>query len=428
MAWTDLWRTNGPSFYSDEPLLRHSAFFATAATTPDDSPEFELLTVGLLVLRLLDRWRARDTTDRDVKFSEFIAVKRRVEAMSEGPARRILAELVNTISAFAYGRSDSRMATLLAFAEILEHASQWEPAADTYRTAIDLAGDRIADRELLPRAYDRAAYCIRLVGRLDEALELVNEGSAIAAEIRDPYWALRLRINAALIEVRKGNLPEAEFQLDAIVEDAETTGQLEMVAWGKHERGHVAYERNENELAATLFHAASLGHTDPARVQRAVLDLALALADLGHIGHAQRAYQVVRNAREDHDGIRALAGINLMRLAHMTDDRAPFEQLRRELGSERMTGRLRAHYHLIAGQGLRRFGDPDGARAAFQRAIEVAEQFKVFKLVVEAEALLNATGDERPRPRKTKAGARALAPILADIDQRRGPFAGAAQD
>jgi hypothetical protein len=137
----------------------HFAFFRAAAAARPESSDYRALTAGLLVLRLLDKWRAQRHSRREVKFREFIAVKRAVETIDDGPVRRVLIALVDTVSEFAHGSADARVTHLIAYAEILEQGAQWEPAVDVYETAIEIIAERPQDRALLTVCYQRVAYC-----------------------------------------------------------------------------------------------------------------------------------------------------------------------------------------------------------------------------------------------------------------------------
>lgn len=178
--------------------------------------------------------------------------------------------------------------------------------------------------------------------------------------------------------------------------------------------------------------AAAQQHVDPFLIQRAQFDLAVALADLGQMEYARTVCEIIRAAPDTPGGadLKAHAGINLLRFAHRGGDRPVFDQLRTTLATEPMPGRLRAYYHLTVGHGLHRFGDVDGAKAAYLRTMEVAQQFRVHHLVMTVDEFLQAASDEpraKPRTAPPPARSKALARILGTIDAREGPFAGVAQ-
>ena len=501
--------------------LKHRPFFVAASEMRENSPEYRSMLAGLLMLRLIDKWPepvGRTSDDNDARIADFVPVKNHIEAIDDTPIKRVLSDLLEAVSNFSYGQEDRRLAPLIAYAQFLEQGEHWEPAADTYRTAIDVvtAAGRARDDELLlmcyghaaaclrevgdlPRAhdllstgieiatkqddratevsreywlhhmrvaiaivgaqllerghawdsaasiyigaidlintrpayksdllmcYERAAYCYRQIGEIDRAADLLHTGIETALALQDVRWSLYLRISNAVLELQKGDLPEAEFELDTIIAEATRLNEPGMLARATHERGMVAYERNQYERAVGLFHAAASAYTDPRMKHRVLPDIAMALSDLGHHDYARNVYLFIRNATQTESEPRTIAGLNLMKLAEMTADRATFERYRAEVATEPMSGRLKAHFHLIAGEGFRRFGDAPAARKEFEEAIGLARQYRVYKLLTEAETMLSST-DDRPIPWKQPSESPALSVLFNEIDTHTGVFAGA---
>jgi tetratricopeptide (TPR) repeat protein len=399
------------------------AFFREASTEREGTTEYQTLLAGALVLRLLDKWRSRIEGDRDLKFHEFVAVKRAVEAIPDSPVRRILGDLVHTISAFTDGSSDARVPKLIAYAQLLEQDARYESAADVYLTAIELTQ---GDRELLPLCYRQAGACLRRLGSIERAAELYREGLSVALENGDQFWSLKLRISMALLEHHKGDLPEAERQLDAIIADADATGSP-AAAGAKHERGQVAYARNQDALAAEFYYAAMKAYVDPEQKLRAMHDLASVLVDLGHLDDARTALSAIYNAAGAHAETGHSAALNLMRIAVLAGEQVRFDRLRRELADKRLAGHQRAHYHVFVGQGYLKFGEPARAREEFAQALIVAESHRLYKVLVEAEELLKATPEVRTPTWKDQVSRPGLLVILDEIRQRRAEFAEATE-
>jgi tetratricopeptide (TPR) repeat protein len=386
--------------------------------------EYKTVLAGLLVLRLLDKWRSRVDGDRELKFHEFLAVKRAVESIADSPVRRILGEIVNTISAFTDGSADTRVPKLIAYAQLLEHDARWDASADVYLTAIELI---TTDRELLPLCYQRASICLRNLGFLDRAAELLRDGLEIAIENNDQYWSLKMRMSAAQLEMSKGDLPAAERLLDAIIADADAGGVTTAAAEARHDRGVVAYTRNQDALAAEYYFAALKAFVDPVMKLRAMHDLATVLMDMGHVGEAKIVLSAVRNSTHMSVEMRALATLNLMRLAVSAGEQMLFDHLRRELADGTLTGRQRAHYHLFVGQGYLKFGEAAKARQEFAEAVVVAQANKIYKVVIEADALLRAAPEERGVAWQNASPDAGLWMILDEIRHRRGEFAEATE-
>jgi tetratricopeptide (TPR) repeat protein len=410
-----------PPIYPNVPV-RHMAFFRAASAETEGSMEYKTVLAGLLVLRLLDKWRSRVDGDRELKFHEFVAVKRAVEAIADSPVRRILGELVNTISAFTDGSADTRVPKLIAYAQLLEHDARYDVSADVYLTAIELA----SDKELLPLCYQRAGVCMRRLGAIDRATELYRDGLAVALENDDQFWPLQLRISMAVLEHHKGDLPEAERQLDAIIAEADAIGSP-LAADAKHERGQVAFARDQDALAAELYYAAMKAYVDPEKKRRAMHDLASALVDLGHLDCARTALSAIYNSGDAQGETGHSAALNLMRIAVLAGEQVKFDKLRRELAERRLAGHQQAHYHVFAGQGYLRFGELAKARDEFAQALVVAEAHRLYKVLIEAEELLKATPDVRTRTWQDPAPRPGVLVILDEIRHRRAEFAEATE-
>lgn len=414
---------SAPVIDADPPInpnipVRHMAFFRAASAETEGSMEYKTVLAGLLVLRLLDKWRSRVDGDRELKFHEFVAVKRAVEAIADSPVRRILGEIVNTISAFTDGSADTRVPKLIAYAQLLEHDARYDVSADVYLTAIELA----SDRELLPLCYQRAGVCMRRLGAIDRATELYRDGLAVAAENGDQFWLLKLRLSTALLEFHKGDLPEAERQLDGIIADADALGSP-VAAEARHDRGQVAAARDQVALAAEYYYAALKAYADPTLKLRAMHDLATALVDLGHLSYARTVLSAVHNSGQPDVEFVYQATLNLMRIAILAGEQVKFDQLRRELATKRLPGHQRAHYHVFVGQGYLKFGDPAKAREEFAEALVVAQAHRVYKVLIDADELLKATPDERRPTWRDPSPHPGLLMILDEISHRRGEFA-----
>jgi tetratricopeptide (TPR) repeat protein len=399
--------------------VRHHAFFVAASQVSDQSAQYAELTAGLMVLRLLDKWRDRRSDGRQLRAKELNAVRRLVRNLDEGPVHSVLDEVLSAMS----NVSGDRITGVRMYALLLEREGQWGPAADAYRAAIELIGVERRQREQLPLCYQRAGYCHRELGEIDKAAEAFRRGKAIATNRKDVEWQLRLRISETHLELDRGNIPAAESQCDDIVAAAEQANLPTVVARAKHDRGHVAYTRQQYEQAAQLFFEAIELYEEPALKLRAMHDLATVLGDLSLVTYSQRVLRVVRRSALQTSIVRIMAGLNLMRLAVLGQSENEFAVLRAELAAENMPARLRARFHVIAGEGLREFGDPAGSQAQFHEAVSLARTHHLNQLLVETEEMLKQVPKPRPVVQPSDRPGPALAIILGAIDQQQGAFA-----
>jgi len=390
--------------------VRHLAFFRAASAEVEGSHEYRGLVAGVVVLRLLDKWRSL-TREPALRPVEFEPVERDVAALEDGALRNVLHRLVRSVAAFIDGSFDPRVAALLAYGQLLEHDARWDVAADVYLTAIELGS---TNRSLLPLCFQRASTCFRKLGLLDRAQDLLLQGVRAAAEHGDEHLAYMLRITVAKLAIYKGNLPEAEEVLGALIVDTDASGSS-FRAEARHTLGQVAYELKQYGRAIEYFYAALRLHTDPVEQTRAMHDIAMTMGDMGHLDAARDILSTVRRSPHLPLEVRHAATLNLMLLAAMARDRAQFELLRLELVDERLEARFLAQYHIIAGQGALIFDDPSDARREFAQAVVTAREHSETLSLVEAERLL-----------ETPAVPASVPAILDDLRSRIGGFGEAA--
>jgi tetratricopeptide (TPR) repeat protein len=354
--------------------VRHLAFFRSASTQLEGSAEYQTLLAGVLVLRLLDKRRSRIGWDRELRFQESAAVARAVGAIPESRFRPILNDLVDTISACGAVTMSSCVPKLIVYGQCLEKEVWWDPAADVYLTALELM---TCDRALAPMCCQRAGVSLKNLGLVDRAADLFREGLAAAIANADQRWALKSRISLALLDFYKGDLSATERQLDRIIAEADAGGLTTTAAEARHERGMVAYARDQCELAAEYYLAAMPAYVDPDLKMRLSHDLALALQDMGDLAYARNLLSNLRDALTENREMRDLATLNLLRIAVQASEREQFDRLRRELANARLTGRQRAHYHLFLSEGYFKFGEATKAGEAFAEGLAVARAHRI---------------------------------------------------
>jgi tetratricopeptide (TPR) repeat protein len=273
---------------------------------------------------------------------------------------------------------------LLGYAKVLRTDGRWALAASVYQLAISRADSR-ADFALLPDAYLRYGYCLRMEGRLIGALAAFRTGHAVAASLGDASTMLRIRIAEAGIHRHKGDRARAEEMLTEVVAEAERHKFESERAMATHDLGTIAYDAGQYDRAVRCFYDAWTHYTDRARKDRVLNDLARTLADLGLRDAARDALLLIMTSAVERE-MRLNARVNLLDLAAQDGELAVFEQYRRDLSAQAMPARLTTHFHLLVGDGYRRFGRPQQAASAYQRAIRFGSRHQAMDLVQRAEA------------------------------------------
>jgi tetratricopeptide (TPR) repeat protein len=384
-----------------QPPLAHLAFFEAAGNQTEDQPAYRAAVAGLLAMRLVDRWVLAGAGDRPPTLRELEAVRRAIEQVDDGAVREVLRNL-DTALTTSWGRLARHVPVVLAaYAGILKKEGVFACAADVYGSVAAVAP--LCDgKELVPPAYLDMGYCYRMIGgRLVEAERAYRRAGAIANLQGDEYNALLSRVGIANVQVDRGNLPMAQDTLDTLITEFATRSPVvgplrDVLARVRHDRGVVAFQRNDFQTAAAFFHAAVNDYVDESRKSRALCDLGSAMVDLGLPDAARDAFLVAyRTAPEAY--LRHLAGLNLMRLAFMRDQETVFESYRQEL-SVGLAAPHEAKYYQVVGEGLHRFGRDELAREALTRAVDIATRYQLNQIRLESEALLTEIVlEHRPR-------------------------------
>lgn len=387
--------------------LNHLAFFEILADDSDQSsPAWLEIAAGLLVLRLYDVWIRQSTAEVPVESMRVAAVRAQVESLDEqSTVRPALLALLDEIMAQPRRPEVARL-RLLAYARRLQSEARWLVAADVFRTYVETREPQDVSVEAQEAAF-QCGYCFRLAGQLEDAETAYDVAAAIAMASRDTFGMLRARVVQAKLAGHRGNLPRAEAELDAIIADAQAQDNARGLGLALAERMAVAGQRGQYEAAAVFGYRALQLCTDDLARERILSDIATALGDAGHRQAAHDAHRVLSVAARD-PNIRMVAQVNLLDLAVTEGDEAAFIRHERALAEAPLSAILRAQYHMIVGNGRRRFDDEAGAIQAYESALAVAEEHQVNEVVLKAESALQqlhrrAAGASRPGARTAHA-------------------------
>jgi tetratricopeptide (TPR) repeat protein len=228
-------------------------------------------------------------------------------------------------------------------------------------------------------------YCRRQLGDLRSASRAFRRGRAAAGAIGDVASVLRIRVSEANMVTHRGNLPLASRLLDEIVADARAGHHWEPLAMALHDRGCLACDRGRPaDAVADLFEALER-YTDAARQQRALADLARALAAVGCTDAARDALTVVFQCADDRD-CRWGAAINLLEIASLAGDDAAFERYCAWVSAESLPARMTASYLLRLAEAHQRAGRLAESAAAYRRLLAHAEQHTLNEYAMVADA------------------------------------------
>jgi tetratricopeptide (TPR) repeat protein len=367
--------------------LAHMPYFEQLAELPNDSAEWRSVSAALVVLRLFDSWMQEGAVVVDEDAPGLRAVRDQIASVDVRDSnRRLLASIVDSMVAAQDRRIVTVAPRLMAYGRALQHAAKWPLAADIYRTVLAYATP-VEDSETVIGANMQLGRCLRVMAEWEEALACFGSASQVATMNGDVMSILRARIQEANIAIDRGNLPYAETLLDETILQAKESGLSEIRATATHDRAHLALRRGRPEEAVVLGYEALQGVRNQMARDRVLNDLGASFSLLGVYSAARDAYLVVAaTAQEQY--MRWTAMINLLDLAADERREPVFEQYRRELEDVALPPALATYYFYFVANGHRVFERPLLAKAAIERAIEIATENKLGQWVLKSEQLL----------------------------------------
>lgn len=372
--------------------LAHLPFFEALAKAREGSADWRLTSAGLVTLRLFDAWLVEGPSVVAADSWGLRAVREAIDAVDAGAsAKAILASIVEAMESAGMVRVPLVAPRLLAYARALQFEGRWELAADVHRTVIAHAHP-MEEADIVIAANMQLGACLRTLAAWDEAASAYARAGCVAAMSGDIMNVLRTRIAEANLALDRGNLPHAQTLLEDTIREASANRLSEVRAVALHDRAGISLRRGEFEVAITMAYESLAGMTAPAARDRVLSDIAVAFYELGMHTAARDAYLILAaTASEQYS--RWVATINLMECA-AADGREPmFEQYRRELADASLPVTLACQYHYFVGQGYRLFGRTDQARAALERALQLAEKNRLNEMLFRVEQSLESLKD-----------------------------------
>jgi len=367
--------------------LAHMPYFEQLTELADDSAEWRSVSAALVVLRLFDSWMQHGNGVVAEDASGLQAVRDQIASMDVRDAnRRLLLSVVESMVTAQEPRIVTVAPRLMAYGRALQHAAKWSLAADVYRTVLAYATP-VADADTVIAANMQLGRCLRVLAEWEESLACFSSASQVATMVGDMMSILRARIQEANIAIDRGNLPYAETLLDETILQAKESGLSEIRATAIHDRAHLALRRGRPEEAVVLGYEALQGVRSRMARDRVLNDLGASFSLLGVYSAARDAYLVVAaTAQEQY--MRWTAMINLLDLAADERRETVFEQYRRELEDVSLPPTLATYYYYFVANGHRVFDRPLLAKAAIERAIELATENKLGQWLLKSERML----------------------------------------
>jgi hypothetical protein len=381
--------------------LRHLAFFEELAKLEEGDPAWRSVSAGMVVMRLIDQWVISGADAVHIDSWSVGAVRDAIAEIPETtPLRRILSAIVDCILSAPAVDIHALTPRLMAYGQALDYEARWPLAADIYETVVTHA-DPVGDADLVVSAFIQLAYCRRMLSEYDLASSAYAAASNVANAAGDLIGVLRGRLGDAKIAIARGNMPSADQILEETIERAQGTALDNIRSRALQDRAFVAGLSGNHERAIQLaYDALSCSPSLPDR-DRILSDIATGLRHLGLYDAARDSYLVLAmTAQEQY--IRWMAELNLMELAAVQGIELQFDKYRRDLESADFSPMLRVTYLLHVGRGYHSLGNSDSGIPYLERAVELAEQFKLNQLAFECESALSEARKRRTRERRTQ--------------------------
>jgi len=374
------------------------AIFLQRVSGPESATTLEarLGQGAFLALRLVDLLAPdRAPVSKDAFHYQWVATDRFCRelhaAATEGAHVHGIAESAS--DSYRLGDIQLIAPALFAYAHFLEAELRLEEALDVLTTLLVVVGNRLSSTDAVA-AQLRFARVHRKMNRFGEAEAAYAEAGESAILAGDARSELLSRIGRAECVRGRGNLPDAETSLYAVLSDARSRGEQDVEARAEHGIGAVLYSRGQPDVALQhAWRAFELYEEDSSRM-RALNDVGIMFLMLGDAVGAERALsEVVRRGGIGDNLDNAL--IELMHCASYNRDHVGFARWR-ERCEERlpdMPPNIRTDFYLKQGIGQARFGRYRRAEVLMKEALEIAGAAGLHEFEFRVERILAGLGD-----------------------------------
>lgn len=373
----------------------NSAFLnQLAATRP--GTDFDRTAVGLIVLQLYDSIKTHgyDPATHDGPLQRV----RRDIAGTDGDAsvNSVNAALGCVAQALPFWEKEGTIrigrqavyTALLTYGQALGDEGEWR-IAESVDSLVGMDAELDGETWLAAEARLMMGRASRMCADWEASAIAYHRAYELGTSAGDLALALRAQIGEANNLWSRGDFPGAKKQLGKAARSARKSCPAVLPRVTLAQAG-VANAAGEYERAIHLAFGLLLSLSDDDEMRyKTLVDLAAFLSDYGLPAVASTALRMVERTAPE-ASVRRHARLSLLFLAARQRDEMEFDTLRSALASETLTPRQQTQYALFSAQGFRRFGRISLARAAAERAIQLANQYQLFQLVFESEAELRA--------------------------------------
>jgi tetratricopeptide (TPR) repeat protein len=347
------------------------------------------------------------------------------ELPGDVPEAAHLAGVVSSVSADGNTTSGLWM-SLTAYAYYLEHEGRLEEALELLTLAARSQGSRTTTA-------DFAAYALfagrlnRLLARWETASTCYNAAADAATGV-DPVLVLRGRLGLGAVQRGRGNYPAARATAESVVRDATELNLTDAQAMGYADLGVVYHLQGLKLEGLEAHYKAFRLSRDPQQRMRTLVDVAIALHEIGAVDAARVAFETV-NTSSAPMMVRANSLLELMDLESGCGNRVAFERCRAavEAHRPRMSPSMSVDYYYKLGVGLGRFEQAGRGRDALTAGLTLAESHGLNAWIFKIEqALAGLTQRPEPKPADERVTSLSDAPVVRQMEVELREYAASA--
>ena len=367
-------------------MIRHQVYFDTLGSLKEDSAAWRSAFAGLSVLRLADSYADTGSVADSGGWAQIHNVRTAIEAVSEGdPIRGVLTNVLEELTRGA-GLDEAVCGALLAYGRALDYEASWGLATDVFTTVAKVSRPE-KNPKLAIEAQIALGGAARRNGDWETSARAYSQAAYVADAIGDCQGILTVQVGIANTYLAKGNLPQAQSILDDVIVQSRDMRIDAVQGLALHSRSAIAYLRGEKAEGVKLAYDALEVTKAPSDRDRIVADMAAGFSELGMRDAARDSYLLLL-ATAQTKWVRWQATINLMELASVDNVEDAFDLYANELRKAPLGPWLRAHFLLLLGEGLERFGRFELAEQVLSEAIDYSEANQIFAVNFKAEASL----------------------------------------
>ena len=341
---------------------------------PDDDGRQELAAAAL-VLRIV----AHEFAGETVLEAEIAEARHAVLRVGDVRTHTRLRDLLSDVTAgerIEESWRDTLSLDLLAYGEELRARGLVAAAA----ALLDLVAEGSqASAELRLDASLRRAFCLRLLGSLDDATAQYRKVEELATFGGFDRQRLEAQLGIARVAINRGNIPQAEPLIDAAIASARAAGLSSVLGKALIDKAAIAgIRRDASGVLVSSYKALEFVETAAGR-DRIFINMATAFRELGRAESARRLAHEVLSRPCDADQ-RAAAMVLLYHLAIDVGDRRTSAMYRRALTAVPLLPAMLAEKCEAVARDAAARGEWESAHNFAEQMIAIADEHQLAEL------------------------------------------------